>query len=123
MIEQRLYAHLSANADLSALVASRIYPLVIPQGASLPALVYQRISGVPANHAGRVPTLESARVQINCYAQRYGQVKDLRDAVIAALEQPSAYFQCTRLAERDLYDDEDRTYALALDFSFWHHRS
>lgn len=123
MLEQRLYAHLSADADVSALVGSRIYPLVMPQGAALPAIVYQRISGVPANHAGRVPSLESARVQVNCYAKTYGVAKDLCDAVVWRMQQSSPYFQCTRVNERDLYDDEDRTFALALDFSLWHHRS
>lgn len=43
MIEQAIYEILTANAAVVALVSDRVYPGIITQGATLPALAYQPV--------------------------------------------------------------------------------
>jgi len=84
-LEEALYAHLSGDADVAALVGDRIYPLLVPQDADLPALAYQRISGVPIYAHDGPPGLARARVQITCLGRSYSEAKDLAARVRAAL--------------------------------------
>lgn len=85
-IEASLYTILSGAGGVTALAGTRIYPLLIPQEAALPALAYQRISGRRTMaHDGPI-TLTRARVQITCVAETYSQAKSLAAAVQAALD-------------------------------------
>lgn len=43
MIEQAIYEILTANAAVAALVADRVYPGLITQGGTLPAIAYQPV--------------------------------------------------------------------------------
>lgn len=47
MIEAALFSHLSTYAGMVALCGTRIYPVTLPQGVTLPAVVYQQVSGAP----------------------------------------------------------------------------
>jgi hypothetical protein len=47
--ETRLVARLKAMTGLTALTSTRIYPLIVPQGQTLPAVVYQLLSCNPVN--------------------------------------------------------------------------
>lgn len=85
-IEAGIYAHLITNSGVAALVATRIYPLLVPQDATLPALAYQRISG-PRDHSHSGPSgLVFARMQLTYVAASYDGAKSLGEAVRAALD-------------------------------------
>ena len=91
-MEEALRALLAADAAVAALVGARIYPVEIPQGADMPALVYTRISG-PRDHAFSGPTgLAMARVQVDAYADpaasasAYASAKGLIRAVRQAVD-------------------------------------
>jgi hypothetical protein len=69
-IESSLYTALSGNASLAALVGTRIKPDVLPQGTTLPAVVYQRIS-TPRNQAfgsAQTVVISRPRFQFSCWA-------------------------------------------------------
>lgn len=85
MIEEGLYIHLTTDSDVNNLISTRCYPVKLPQGFSLPALTYQRISGYRSydlqGHTGRgIP-----RFQIDCWAGTYSAVRDLANKVRLAL--------------------------------------
>lgn len=85
-LEAGIYAHLIADSGVAALVATRIYPLLVPQDATLPALAYQRISG-PRDHAHTGATgLAFARMQLTYVAASYNEAKSLGEAVRAAMD-------------------------------------
>ena len=85
-IEEAIYAHLTGNSGVAALVSTRIYPLTIPQDIALPAIAYQRISG-PRIAAHDGPTgVARARIQITCQAPTYAAAKGLAMAVRQALD-------------------------------------
>ena len=84
-IEIALYAHLTNDTGVNALVGSRVYPLQLSQGAALPAISYQRISG-PREYDLAGPTGRSRpRMQIDCWANSYSTVKNLASKVISSL--------------------------------------
>ena len=84
-IETGIVAHLQADGTVSGLVGTRIYPLQIPQEASLPAIAYQRISGRATYTQGGDSGPEWARIQLTCHGATYSAVKALAAAVRAAL--------------------------------------
>lgn len=84
-LEEALVSHLEVDAGVSALVGTRIYPLVVPQDADLPAIAYQRISG-PREYALDGHTgAARARVQVTSVAESYSGAKALSVAVRAAM--------------------------------------
>lgn len=85
-IEAGIFAHLIGNAGVVALVGTRIYPLLVPQDAEMPALAYQRISG-PRDHAhDGASGLALARIQLTFVAASYDGAKSLAAAVRAAMD-------------------------------------
>lgn len=85
-IEEGLYELLTMDTAVAALVGTRIYPLLVPQDADLPAMAYQRISG-PRDHThSGASGLAMARMQLTYLASSYAAVKALAEAVRAALD-------------------------------------
>lgn len=88
MIGLAVKARLTAHAGTSALVASRVYPLRLPQGPTYPAVRYQLI-GAPRTHLmGDDPDASigvHARVQVDCYADTYAGAHELAEQVRLAL--------------------------------------
>lgn len=87
--EEALRARLVAVAGITALVGSspaRVYPVKLPQSATLPAITYQRISTVRENAMGADPGIARARFQVTSWATSYSGVKALSEAVRAGLQ-------------------------------------
>lgn len=81
-----VYALISADAGVTALVSTRIYPTVLPQDKTLPALVYQRISGVePGQIDGQGRALVQGRIQVTALASEFGACAAILDAAREAL--------------------------------------
>lgn len=72
-------------------VGARVYPLSLPQDATLPAMTYQVISDVPVvvhddqqDHPGYTGARYSiARVQFNCYGSTYDEAEALCDELLS----------------------------------------
>lgn len=86
--ESITYALLSGAAAITSVVSTRIYPLELPEGVTLPAVVYDVVSNVRAGVIDAVasshPTV--ARVQVTMLCTTLAQLISLRAAVVAALE-------------------------------------
>jgi len=109
--EQTLYSTLKNDAGVSALVGTRIYPLLLPQNPTYPAITYQRISTRPVmTRTGN--GLDFVRMQIDCYADSYSGVKALAAAVEAAL---STDYE---LGKTDFYDDTLEIFRVSMDYQF-----
>jgi len=131
VIEEALVSILAADGTVSGLVGTRIYPLVVPQNPTLPAVVYQRISGVREHTHDEVGDLARPRFQFTSIATTYSAAKALANAVREALDNYSA----TKLSvvidaifvenEIDVFnlseDQGDNTYGVLVDATVWHH--
>lgn len=80
-----LYSHLSGNGGVAAVVGNRIYPLVLPQEGTLPAVRYQLISREELHVRPPAPLLVTRRYQVDGFAQSYATVKTLETALRTAL--------------------------------------
>lgn len=87
-LEADLFTSLTHHAGLAALIGARLYPDAVPQGATLPALVYQRIS-TPRQHAmgSGCPVVTSRpRLQFTCWATTAAGALSLCEQLRAALQ-------------------------------------
>lgn len=69
------------DAAIAALVATRIFPSVIPQGIRLACLVYNKISNPQDYHHTGPIDLEAPRFQIDSYAPKADAADELSRAV------------------------------------------
>jgi hypothetical protein len=76
-IEEALYTYLLGETDITDIVSTRIYPVVLPQGTELPALTYIQVSN-PVHHD---VDIAYPRMQLSSWAEDYADAKDLFYAV------------------------------------------
>jgi len=67
-IKTALYDLLSGSTAVKALTSTRIYPMVAPDSADKPFIVYQRITAEHAHHLADPGGLVSSTFQISIYA-------------------------------------------------------
>ncbi len=82
-VETAVFTRLTTHAGTAALIGTRCYPSMLPQKATFPAVVYQRISS-----SGRIGTTDrrTARFQLSCWANTYAGAKALAVQVRNAVE-------------------------------------
>ena len=82
LIEEAVVMQMLTSSTVSALINQRLYPLVIPQDAPLPAVAYQKIdSPKTSSHGGR-SDLARSRFQFTAAADTYSEVKALAGAIV-----------------------------------------
>ena len=69
-IRPALRAYLLTDAGIAAVVATRIYPIKIPQGVNQASIVYTRISGRGDYHMGGPSGLAMPRYQLDAWAPK-----------------------------------------------------
>jgi hypothetical protein len=92
MIEQALFAHLSDQDAVTAIVGggdsdgnARIYPVRMPDKTTKPAIVYRRISSPREATSQGQTIVVPARFQLDMYGPDFDQVRTLANAVREAL--------------------------------------
>lgn len=113
-LETKLYTLLSGTAGVTALCSTRIYPLVAPQEAALPLVVYTRISSGREYSLSGYSGFENLRMQIDCYGETYSDTKALSEAVVAAIR-ASTTFAMSSDDPRESFE-EDETFRISIDF-------
>jgi hypothetical protein len=85
--ESIAYALLTADAGIAAAVGARVFPGVLPQGQTLPAIVFELVSAtpLPVIDATVATHLMRSRVQINLLGPDYAALHTLRDTVVLAV--------------------------------------
>lgn len=113
-VETDFYSAVTGDATMTALVGTRVYPAILPDNATLPALVYSVISQAPIGSGG----CESTRVQVDCYAATYlTGVKALRDGLLALAQATGNW---THVAGPDFWEDELNIYRQVVDIIIAH---
>lgn len=118
-IESTIYSRLSGFAGLTALVGTRIYPMILPQGATYPAVTYQRIATAPRDSCmSEDDGIVRANIQVTAWSETFTNAKAIVDQVRAALQRYTvAGIQGIYvIAEYDLFDDEVLKYGASMDF-------
>jgi len=130
-IEEGLTAHLKANAGLTALISTRVYPGFISQTSTLPCLTYQRISTpriITHDTSGASGTAHP-RFQFDAWAETNTSAKAIIDAVRAALNGYKGTMGTVNLVtvqasltddERYEYSPEVKIHRYSADYIIWH---
>ena len=115
MIEEVLRSKLLAASAVAALVGTRVYPVVLPQAPTWPALSYQRVTS-DASHrheqTGRTPV--EVWIQIDAWAQTARGARQLALEIKAAINGqrwPIEGVHGVLLRnQRDLYEEAVKVY-------------
>jgi hypothetical protein len=70
---------------LTSVAGGRRYWVRAPQGAPLPHIVLNRVSGIRDYHLRGASGLVESRVQVDCYGETYASVRAVARAVVAAV--------------------------------------
>jgi hypothetical protein len=122
-----LRVFLLADATIAGLVGTRIYPLLLPQSPTLPALTYQWISLVPVHSMDGPSGLVARRLQVDCWGSTYLAIETLAEAVrnrldgyqgslLAGSPSGSVVQGVFRAMERDGYEEAPALYRRTVDF-------
>ncbi len=84
-VETELRGALTGNGAVAALVGTRVYPVVLPQNPTLPAIVYQELRTGTVVASDGDTGLREGRWQLSLWGASYPAVKGLRDAVVGAV--------------------------------------
>ena len=124
-IDEAVFSRLSTNAALAAVLTSpdgavRVYPLRLPETLVLPAVTYQRISGV-RDSTFTEDWRAMGVFQFDCWAATYAGARSLADLLLEALQRADytaagvTVLEALVQSERDLYEAEARLYRVNVD--------
>jgi len=108
MIEEELYSHLSSEIDY------KIYPMVAPADAIMPCLVYTSLLNQDVQALQGDICYSKAKLQLDCYAKSYSQVKALASIVKDALYKFKYYPHSITII--DDYEHDTKLYRQKIDF-------
>lgn len=133
VLEEGIASYLEGYAGLVALIGDRVYPMRIPQKATLPCLTYQRISTpriLTHDTSGATGDLISPRFQFDAWAETAKSAKAITDQVRAALNgktgaigtAPRQVTIRAALAESEVPEHvpEAKLYRGRSDYMIWH---
>ena len=117
-IANLLYSKLAGTTAVSTIVSTRIYPVIMPQDPTVPAISYQQISMTEQDGTS---TLREQRYQVDCWDDDFAGVQTLGDAVQAALEEWTDTDQTPRVKMSRIvgsyhdYENETGLYRVSFD--------
>ena len=126
LLEQALVHALRDFTGLTDLVSTRIYPMMVPQGAALPAVTYRRVSGERVHAMVDDPGLAYPRMQVDAWGSTYASAKAVAAQVIACLQRWRGVVETVTVqdtyfsGDMDIYDPETERWQVSMDFIMWH---
>lgn len=127
-MEEALLNYLRSYAPLTALVASKSFWMVLPQGYVQPYLLLSVISSIPNVVLDGETGLAQTRVQFDAYSKEYLTSKNVGRAIQDRLggkrfTNAGIMFRCFKDSERDTFETEatpDKLFRTSLDYLIWH---
>lgn len=124
-MEEALYSYLSGYAGLTALVGTRIYPEMLPDSPTYPAVSYSRVS-TRRERTLTIPSVAAveARFQCSCWGERYADAKAVAVQIKAALQDFQGVMggtggvtvlEASTVNELDQHDARVRVYHVPVD--------
>jgi hypothetical protein len=128
MPETRLVAKLKSTSTITALTSTRIYPMIRPQGAALPCIVYEISSDRPSNHAGGATSTSEMSIALDCIATTYAGAKALGDLVQSTMsgfaDSAGCIWHLTNQSDQigalSGGEEEPEFYTVSQDYTVWH---
>lgn len=125
-VEKAIKALLDADTGVGDECGDRIYPSLLPEDETLPAISYFRVSTVRDPKMGADSLVVQARIQVDCHASSYSAAKDLRDAVRTAVQRYSGTVGGVTIqqifieGERDDFEPKNRIHTVSFDLQIFY---
>jgi len=121
VISETLYSILSGAAGVTA-ITTGIFPSVVPQKATFPAVVYGKDSTRFQESFDGHNLLIATLFQIDCYGKTSAEAESLADAVKNALiDYRTSPVNRTRIDnEITLFEPDTELHRVLLQFTIWH---
>ncbi len=117
MIGTLLYEKLTGNPEIAAVIASRMYPVALPQTPTVPAVVYFFDNAASTNSMTGPSGHGSATMRVDSWADTADEAKDLAEKIKFILNGwkknvPEGAVQGTFFkGEKDIFDDDKSLYS------------
>ena len=111
--EAVLRTALVANAAVTALVGSRIYPVLAPASAVLPFVTWRRTAIERSQTLGSPMGTPRVSVEYSIYATTYEQARDVADAMRVCLDGYGGTADNTEVKQTSLENESDDFVTLA----------
>ena len=114
-----VYSALSASTALTALVGSRIFPVIAQAQIAYPYLVYSEVYNAPQNSLSGWSGCDNTRFQVDCWAKSYSSAHACADQVRAAVNAASTFKGvCINTLDGPVEGGLD-LYHVIVEFSLW----
>jgi len=123
--EKALYARLTAVTGVTDLVSTRIYPVQIPQDATLPAITYRLLFAEREHAMGADCNILRAQIELLCVAYTYAETKNTNDEVRQALQRFSGTVSTFTIHDiwiednQDVYVDDVKQFIAESEITMW----
>ncbi len=126
--EAALYSYLSSYTNLTAIVSTRIFPVIHELDADFPSVIYRRLNSEPVHAMGGDADLRAVTISVACLAETYSECKDVQEQVETALRGydgtmggvGGVVVQKILLENiSDDYEEDMRIFVAYLDFEIW----
>ena len=125
MIGKAIYSILTNDSDVSAIVGTRIFPVIAKIDGTKPAVTYHAVTVTPTNFKQAASDIDFIRVQFNVYSPDYDTTTDLAEKIRLALDRyPHGTVAGVHLAgvsfldQGDGWDDNAKLNHINQDFQF-----
>lgn len=131
MIETDLYTYLTGKSGITDEVSTRIYPSRVPQGESMPAIVYSIVTSDSGRDQTGVNGLVRTIMQLDCYGDTYADARNAHEAVrtnfdgyrgtmgSTVVRRVTRLNDISRFTKPEHAGDKGR-YRLSSDYAIWH---
>ena len=115
-VGKALYNILSSDADIVAICGTRVYPEIADQDAALPFIVYKVSDIQPSGTKSGSSSLDTARVDVYCVSEEYGEAMTISDEVRSALDRVGGTYTGVNIQSIDFdtadveFDSDQRAY-------------
>jgi hypothetical protein len=115
-----IFTALGGYAPLTALVGTRIYPVIAASQVAYPYVVYSNVYATPQNSLGGWSGGDNQRLQVDCWAKSYAAANDVADHVREAFAQTNASYRgvCIGVLDGPVEGGLD-LYHVIVEFSLW----
>jgi hypothetical protein len=111
--EAVLRSALTSNAAVSALIGSRIYPVLAPASASLPLVTWRRAGIERQQTLGAPMGLPRVTVEFSIYGTTYESAREIADAMRVVLDGYGGTIDNTVVRQTSLEQESDDFVTLA----------
>jgi len=130
MIAKGIFSILSGDSTLTAIVGTRIYPVIAPQSETLPDnyIVFKEIANNPRDTKSGVSELDTIRLQIESWSDKHDEMETIDQRIRDLLDRYTGTANTVNfdsfqfLTFSQMYDWEVEKFVKASDYNVRVHR-